>query len=402
MNDEVLALGGQEDDGQEERMASESFARYKFYLRQRPVMLAVISVLVILFFLFVALLSRVHYAQRQALGNRWYTRGVADLKAANYEAAVTDFRAALLYSRDDYSYQLNLAEALIGQHRTGQASAYLLNLWEREPENGVVNLELARIANEQNRVQDAVRYYHDAIYAVWPADQESKRTDARLELVELLLRNHEPAQAQAELIALSENAGDDPAGQLRLGNLFLRAADYEHALASFGIELKTHRHDAVALAGSGYAAFQLGRYPLAEHYLQSALALNPNDTQSANLLKTTQMVLRMDPFRPGIGSTDRDQIVLKAFDTAGDRLKVCPLPKPNTAGPAGSLLSPGEEWANLKRHMSEAELRRHPDIADQAMDLVFRIERQTSIVCGTPTGADEALLRIAALHEGSQ
>lgn len=402
MNDEVLALDGHGDDGQDERMASESIARYKFYLRQRPVMLAVISVLVILFFLFVALLSRVYYAQRQALGNRWYTRGVADLKASNFEAAVTDFRAALLYSRDNYYYQLNLAEALIGLRRTGQASAYLLNLWEREPDNGVVNLELARIASEQNRVQDAVRYYHDAIYAVWPADQESKRRDARLELVELLLRNHEPAQAQAELIALAENVGENAAEQLRLGNLFLRAADYEHALASYGVVLKTQRHNDTALAGSGYAAFQLGRYPLAEHYLQAAVALNPKDAQSSELLKTAQMVLHMDPFRPGISSADRDQIVIKAFDTAGNRLKACPLPKPNTAGPAGSLLSPGEEWTNLKRQISPTELRRHPDIADQAMDLVFRIERQTSIVCGTPTGPDEALSLVAKLHEGSQ
>jgi transcriptional regulator GlxA family with amidase domain len=46
-------------------------------------------------------------------------------------------------------------------------------------------------------------------------------------------------------------------------------------------------------------------------------------------------------------------------------------------------------------------LRRNPDLADIAMDLVFRIERETSTVCGTPTGADLALLLISRMHEGS-
>lgn len=129
-------------------MASEKIARYRLYLRQQPVMLAALSVLAVGFFLFVTMLSHAYQAQRATLGNRWFTRGVADLNAQKYDAAVTEFRAALLYSRDDYSYQLNLAEALIGLRHTGEASAYLLNLWDREPENGLVNVELARIAAE--------------------------------------------------------------------------------------------------------------------------------------------------------------------------------------------------------------------------------------------------------------
>lgn len=402
MSYEVLGLDAQADAGQEERMASESFARYKFYLRQRPVMLAVASVLVVVFFLFVTVLSRVYYSQRASLGNRWFNRGVADLNAEKFDAAVRDFRAALVYSRDNYAYQLNLAEALLGLRHTGEASAYLLNLWEREPEDAVVNLELARIATQQGRMQEAVRHYHDAIYAAWPADQEWKRRSARLELIELLLRNHSQAQAQAELIALAENVGDDPAEQAHIGDLFSRAGDYEHALASYRVTLRADRHNPGALAGAGYAAFQLGRYPLAEHYLQAALTVNASNTQIADQLKVTQAVLHMDPFRPGIGREERDKIVVTAFNTAGHRLETCPLPQGKNSGPAGSLLSPADEWTNLKPRVSVEELSRNPDLGEQAMDLVFRIERQTSIVCGTSSGADEALLLIAQLHEGNQ
>jgi len=202
---------------QEDPVKSERLINYRLLLRQRPVMLGLFLVLAVIFFLITSGLARVYRAQREALGTRWFTRGVAELNAKKYDAAVTDFRAALLYSRDNYAYQLNLAEALIGAKRTGQASAYLLNLWDREPEDGLVNLELARIASAQGQVQLAVRYYHDAVYAAWHSDEEWKRRDARLELIELLLGTKAQPQAQAELIALAANVGDDPAQQEQIG-----------------------------------------------------------------------------------------------------------------------------------------------------------------------------------------
>jgi hypothetical protein len=55
----------------------------------------------------------------------------------------------------------------------------------------------------------------------------------------------------------------------------------------------------------------------------------------------------------------------------------------------------------MKPRVTEAELRRDPDLVEKAMDLVFGIERQTSNSCGAPTGTDLALLLIAELHEGS-
>ena len=383
-----------------EEMASQTYARYRFYLRQRPTMLAVFSVLAVVFFLGVTVLSRVHQAQRQAIGERWFNRGVADLNAKRFDAAVTDFRAALLYSLDDYSYRLNLAEALIGQGHMEQASAYLMSLWEREPENGVVNLELARIAAQRGETENAVRYYHNAVYAVWPSQQEGMRRDARLELIELLLRIDAKAQAQGELIALEENARPDAVQQERIGELFLRAEDYEHALGAYNVALKSDRHNPAALAGAGYAAFELGRYPLAQRYLQAAVAANPKDSATAERLKTTQLVLQMDPFRRQIPMAERDRIVMEAFAAAGQRLKSCTLPRVTGTGPANAQPSLSDDWTRLRPRITEAGLRRNPDLVDTAMDLVFRIERETSTKCGTPTGTDLALLLISKVHEG--
>jgi Flp pilus assembly protein TadD len=84
-------------------------------------MLAVLSSLAVLFFLAVTGLSHIYRAQQEALGSRWFTRGRTEINAGHFGGAVSDFRAALLYSRDDYSYQFNLAEALVGLKRTSEA-----------------------------------------------------------------------------------------------------------------------------------------------------------------------------------------------------------------------------------------------------------------------------------------
>lgn len=368
------------------------------YLSREPVILALLSIAAVIFFLAVTGLSRVYHGQREYLGSRWFSRGVADLKARQYDSAITEFRAALLYSRDDYDYQLNLAEALLGLKRTDEASAYLLNLWDREPENGLVNLELARIAAQRGQTEQALRYYHDAIYATWPGDQRVQRRDARVELIEYLLKINSTTQAQSELIALEANLGDDPAQQLRVGDLFLQARDYQNALSAYRLCLKEDRHNHAAIAGAGLAAFDLGLYAEAERYLQEAVAAAPGDAQSAERLKTAELVLRMDPFRRPISVAERDRTVIAAFGAAGDRIKACVVP--NTAPPAWQLDLAGR-WAKMKPQITEPGLRRNPDLVEGAMDLVFSVERQTSATCGAPAGTDLALLLIAKLHEGN-
>jgi tetratricopeptide (TPR) repeat protein len=373
------------------------------YLGREPAGLVLLSVLAVVFFVAVSGLSRVYHAQQESLGNRWFMRGTADLKEEGFDRAVGEFRTALLYSRDNYSYQLNLAQALIGLKRTNEADAYLINLWEREPENGLVNLELARSAAQKGETDQALRYYHNAIYATWPSDQEIQRRDARLELIEFLLGIDAREQAQSELIALAANLDDDPAQYARTGDLFLRAQDYEHALTEYRLALKSERNNPTALAGAGWAAFELGRYPLAERYLQAAVSTDPSDEQSTARLKITEVVLQMDPFQRKISVAERRRIVIDDFVTAGQRLKDCPAvgDSKGTVPSASGQQSVSEKWAKMSGQITEPGLRRNPDLVEAATDLVFSIERQTSMVCGTPTGTDMALLLIAKLHEGN-
>src|SRR6185437_7444492 len=157
------------------------------YLRREPVTLAVLIGLAIVLFAAVTGLSSLYHRQQESLANRWSSRGAGELEAKRYEGAVVDYRTALLYSRDNYMYQLGLAEALMGEHRANEAYSYLISLRERRPENGQVNLQLARIEAARGLTDSALRYYHDAIYAIWPGDQELESRNARLELIHLLL-----------------------------------------------------------------------------------------------------------------------------------------------------------------------------------------------------------------------
>ena len=368
--------------------------------------LTLLTVLTVVFFLLVTGLSHAFRNQGGALAQRWFARGVTELAQQHYPGAVNDFRAALLYAPDNYSYQFKLAEALAGEGRGEEARAYLINLWDREPENGLVNLELARIAAKNHNREDALRYYHNAIYATWSENQsanaDAERRDARLELIEYLLSSHDTQQAQSELIALAANLKNDPAQHLRVGELFLQTEDYEHALAEFRRSMELAPAEPAAWADAGRAAFELHRYGLAQRFLEGAVDRNPPDAQSASLLKTTELVLQMDPFGRKIPASRRDHIVLGDFAAAGERLQSCSGQGASQANapPADWQTGLSSDWEKMKPQMTESGLRRNPELVDNAMDLVFEIERQCSVHCGPAAGPDQALLLIASLHEG--
>jgi len=367
------------------------------YLRREPVTLAVLIGLAIVLFAAVTGLSSLYHRQQESLANRWSSRGAGELEAKRYEGAVVDYRTALLYSRDNYMYQLGLAEALVGEHRADEAYAYLINLRDRRPENGQVNLELARIEAARGLTDNALRYYHDAIYAIWPGDQEQESRNARLELVHLLLNIGDRAQADSELIALAATLGNRPREHTQAGQLFLQAEDNERALGQFRVALAGNRHDVTAMAGAGNAAFAMGKYLVAEPYLRRAVAAGDKTRQSQ--LRLAELVLHMDPFRAHLKAAERRRIIMDAFTAAGTRLEACSTPGPLSV-PTAELTALTQSWTKLKPRIDDRDLSRNPDLGNNAISVVFNIERETSGMCGGMTDTDNALLLIANLHEG--
>jgi len=363
------------------------------------VSLALLFALAIAFFVFVTALSRIYHSQQHVLAVSSCDRGVADLNAGRYSAAVNEFRTALRYSPGNFDYELSLAEALLDLKRADEAFEYLDTLRERQPDNGRVNLLLGRIAAASRKTNEALRFYHNAMYATWPSDQELRRRDTRVELVEYLLNTDSKAQAQSELISLAASLNDQPDQQTRLGQLFLQAQDYERALAAFRLSMKSAHHNHADVAGAGVAAFELGRYPLAKQYLQAAVAADVHDEKSSAMLRITELVLQMDPFQRQISSTQRGKIVMQAFTVAGARLTSCSAA--HDAPAPSSFQALVDKWTKIKPEITEHRLQKDPDLVEAAMELVFNIEHQTSSWCVAPTDLDAALLLIARLHEGS-
>jgi tetratricopeptide (TPR) repeat protein len=383
-----------------QRVPSQNDKTLSWYAAREPLVIVVLSLSAIVFFFLVSGLSGLYQRTLSSHAKLWSSLGEEDLSAGRIAHAMKDFQVALMYSRDNFKYELSLAQTLVTLKRTEEARVYLINLWQRQPENGPVNLQLAHIYASKGDVTQALRYYHNAIYAVWNGNAEAQQLSARLELVRFLLDSKSFNQAEAELIAVGRSLPENASLQMEIGDLFMRVPDYERAFVLYRQALKFDRRNPDALARVGRAAFEMGQCQLAERYLKSAMVERPDDVQSGQLLATCRAVRKLDPYSFW-SSIERDRAVLSDFDTAGNRLNSCMGISTSAEAKNPALQSLYTQWMDMKTKLNRNNLRAHPDWSDSAMDLVFNIERETSSFCGSPTGDDLLLLLLAKRHGGS-
>jgi tetratricopeptide (TPR) repeat protein len=378
-------------------------ARIKHVASHPPVVIAILAVVAVLGFILVNRLVQRFAEQQKALARHLYAQGLSDVQSGKSDRAIEEYRAALLYDRDNFDYQLSLARALRDTGRTNEAEDYLITLWERTPQNSLVNLALGRLAARQGQVERATQYYHNAMYGVWASDPESNRLKAGFELIEFLLRENARPQALAELISLTSEIPHTPELEARLAPLFAQAGDNERALTEYDHILQHQHNQPDALIGAGTCAFNLARYRTAERYLDAAIKFEPQSSQAALLLDKVKLIMSVDPFFNRIPLAERERRMRAAFDQAGKRLDNCMVQASTsntTAAPTSADLSSLKtEWNATKLRL--AKKRFDPDQIDSAGDLVSQIEQQTAKVCGPPTGIDEALLLISQNPGGS-
>ncbi len=369
-----------------------------------PVVLVALLVVASVAFAAVHRLVNRFDSRQRVLAAQTFYRGLEEQRGKNFEAAITDFRTALSYDRDNYTYELSLAKALIASQHFDEAETYLAGLAETAPQDGDVNLLLARLATQGGKYDDAIRYYHRAIYGLWSSDPDANRRSARLELVDFLLNHNQRMEAQAELIASAATLPPDPQLHLRIADLFMSAQDFRDALDQYRLAIQLNRNNAPAHLGAGKAAFQLGEYRTAQHYLQNAIQMHVHDDQAADMLKTSNLVLQSDPFRPNLSSVELRRRIVAAFQQAGDRVAQCI----QNAGPASntaafdSLRALHDHWVELEPRMRRDARRADSTTLDDAMDTAIRIEQAAQSRCGQAQGLDLALLLIARNREGAE
>jgi tetratricopeptide (TPR) repeat protein len=382
----------------------------KLVPRSAPVILIILTLCAVTGFAAVSHLVARYNANQQARGRKLYAQGLTEAGAGRYEGAIDLFRAALTCDPTNSQYQLSLARALRDSEdprRLDEAESYLLALWQRSPQDAAVNLALARVAAHRGSIEDATRYYHNAMYGVWNADPDSNRNRGRIELIEFLLSKNVRAQADSELIALAASLPANFAAHLQAAQLFTQAQDYAAALGQYEVALRIDPANAAAMAGAGEAAYRSGNYTIAQRYLRAAVSSNPADESSRRLLASTDLVLASNPFQSHISDAERNRRISAAFAQSEDRLAQCArqtgvdLAATSSSSSSSSLSNLQSRWITVKPDLNHLRFPVETDLPDAIMDVVFQIEHQTAVTCGPPQGLDLALLLISEKREAA-
>lgn len=375
----------------------------KLVPRSAPVILVILTLAAATGFAAVSHLVARYNANQHSRGRKLYQAGFAAASAARYDDAIDAFRAALTCDPTNSEYQLWLARALRDSNdprRLDEAESYLIALWQRSPQDAAVNLALARVAAHRGSIEDATRYYHNAMYGVWNSDPDANRTKARIELIEFLLKKGAPDNAKSELMALATSLPPDPAAHLQAAQLFAQARDDAGALAQYEEALRLDPSNPAALAGAGQSAYRAGNYAAAQRYLQAAINANPQDANTLQLLASTDLVLRSNPFQSHISDAERNRRIAAAFAQAERRVTECArqtdvdLNAP-TPSPVSALSTLQSRWTATQPDLDRLRSPAETDLPDNIMDVVFQIEQQTVAMCGQPQGFDLALLLIS-------
>src|SRR6516225_3921786 len=133
-------------------------------LNNEIVLLATLSVAAIGVFIFTRHMASHEHELNAKIAAVWFERGVQYMKAGQPDKAIQSFRSATANVEDNPKYSLALANALAAENHTQEAERLLVRLRDEDPENPDVNLSLARLAAKQGDVQEAVRYYENALY----------------------------------------------------------------------------------------------------------------------------------------------------------------------------------------------------------------------------------------------
>jgi tetratricopeptide (TPR) repeat protein len=370
--------------------------------RKDATIIAVLVALAVGAFTVSLFFTRSFRRKQQVLADRWFHRGETSLQQGRPRDAIASLRTAMLYDPDGHEYRLRLAQALAANGDTDQSIAYFLSLWESQPGNGLLNLELARLYKLKGDNRKASQFYNAAIYGAWDQDPAEQRRRARVEYIDFLLATDAPTQAQAEAIALQAGVPpNDIPNRLLAADLLTRTGEFERALQEYlSLSASDPLHSAL---GAGEAAFRLGRFRSAARYYQLAVEKGEGSPSVAANLQQSKLVLSLDPFQHRLTSAERARRVSLAYATAGNRLRSCALSKNQplqTTPPTTGLQKLYDEWSSLGHASGLKKLAADPDRRDQIMDLVSRIEEATSRDCGEPTGPDWALLMLGKFGEG--
>lgn len=320
----------------------------------------------------------------------WFRRGQRAMDDGRVDDAIDALRRATVRDRDDRRYVLTLAQALALKHDQDGARSILLTLRESEPEDREINLQLARLAVARQDVTEALRFYHNALYAPWPNEMAGARRAVRLELARFLLGHAQAGRAVAELLALGADMPDELALHLELGQLFADAGDQPHARDQFQRALRQDPDNRAALAGAGLAAFGMADYAAARSWLRR-LPPEADDARAAREL--TDLILSRDPLATRLGAAERRQRLAADIGYVEQRIRAC-IDDGHGSDASAALATEAQAFAGELARPGGLD----QDTVETGVDLIDRLEADIAQRCGPATPLDRALALIGRRH----
>jgi Tfp pilus assembly protein PilF len=319
--------------------------------------------------------------------------------------AIASLRTALSYSPNQRDYELMLAQALSQDGHPEQANNYFLNLWDAQPGDGFINLQLARLARQRNDRPDAVNYYRASIFGNWTGDGVIRRRDVRLELANYFIEQKELQLAQTELLIAVSNAPSIPELNVALGDALLRTGDQADALKEYQKAMIEDPRHAIAFEKAGRLAYQQGDYAHAREWLEKAIresggqlgSAADSENDNSTLLKNSERLLALSPAL-ATNRADRITRLLNDRAIAKKRFDACTKQGLTTPPLPVSMQAMTARWTSSANATTRAALLRDPANEDILSNLIDDTETLTAQLCGAPQG-DDALLLVLAEHD---
>ena len=154
------------------------------------------------------------------------------------------------------------------------------------------------------------------MYGVWNSDPDANRNKARIELIQFLLKKG------MRRPTLNPNSWPSPppcrptpAAHLQAAQLFAQAQDYTGALHAIRERSCTlNPRIRAALAGAGEAAYHAGNYVTGAALSSGGHRIRIRRIANIRqLLVTTELILRTNPFRSHISDAERNRRIDARF-----------------------------------------------------------------------------------------
>lgn len=356
-----------------------------FGTREGPATLAAVIAAIVLLFAFTGTLAKIWNRQRLDRASEQFQTGEQLARMGQHEEAIQHYLAALTLSRDNTQYELALALTLVKLDRLTQAEAYLAETLAADPTNAAANLSLARIAAGRNNMNDAVLYYHRAVYGLWADTPVDHRLQARLELADYLVSRGQTRAAVAELVAVESDTPADHALHMTLATRYLKYRVPDQAAAQFRDAAAEKKDDPAAWTGLAEAEMAAGNYGAAEKAFQQAVRYDPRNKTLQARLSLAEDVTELDPSVRLLGTVEQYKRSRALLQRASSALTACTQDLPR-------LPVEAQAAENASRGLLDHPARRPViDDVNKNLGVVAALWKQRLAVCPKTPVKDDAL-----------